>query len=231
MNCTKTKLVELIQGALSPEESKDVLDHLTTCTSCRERAKVMAVLGKIYPESAIRQTGKRIYLLAAGVLLLALIPAIVKLADESESEPNGWVHITESRPYPYFPVYPRSEQHGITKRRNAFQAYIRGEYQLALKAFEELEADPEILFFRGICEYFLGKRNAALTHLLAASRNERWRLPALWYQANIYLGIGETEKASLILEELRESGEEYAFEATSLLNHLKESLSRRGQEQ
>jgi len=223
MKCSETKLVELIQGNLTPEESRNALRHLETCPCCRERAKVMAVLEKIVPNRRCRRREWKIYLLAAGLLFCALVPAMVRLRQEIGSRPNALIQITESKPYPYFPLFPRSEETVTARRKRAFQAYISEDYRSALVDFNLLEADPEILFYKGICEYQLGRNEAALTHLtMAASREKRWKAPALWYKANLYLRINEQENARRVLEQLSRSGEEYASEAAFLLKRLRD---------
>jgi len=221
MKCNEKRLVGLIRGTLTQEECSNALRHLEECPVCRERAQVMVVLEAVVPDCKALQNRRKFYLLAAGFLFCALIPGVSKLNQEPEPSPDTFIQMTESRPYPYFPLEPRSGETESEERRKAFQAYVSGDYPSALASFSQLGNDPELLFFRAVCEYQLGQNQASLQHLAAAASMEvRWKAPALWYQANLYLRIGDVEMAAAALEELDKSSEEYSSEAASLLQQL-----------
>lgn len=222
MNCTETKLVELVQGALTPPETRVVLRHLKTCRPCRERVKVMAVLEKISPEKGLQHKRIRLYWMAAGLVLFALIPSIVDLGTQTVWQSNHWARFAETKPHPYFPLDPRSAESSDSKRRQAFLAYNRQDYRSALSELSRIEVDAQVLFYRGVCEYLLGQDKASLAHLREAARLEaKWKEPSLWYQANLQLRLDDVEEASAILEQLSKPGGEYFTEADSLLTQLK----------
>jgi tetratricopeptide (TPR) repeat protein len=186
----------------------------------------MAVLEKISPEGKLPRRRFRLYWMAAGLLLLALIPTIVILESETGLHTNRWVQFAETKPYPYFPLYPRSHGFPDSNRWNAFLDYNRQDFDSALSKLSSIESDAEVLFYRGVCEYLLGQHEASLTHLREASHlSARWKAPSLWYQANLQLRLGNVKEAGALLEQLSEPGGEYFAEAESLMRQLKLDVS------
>jgi hypothetical protein len=178
---------------------------------------VMTILERIVPDQTARRRRRKIYLLAAGFLLCALLPAMVDWSRQQASPRS----VVEARPYPYFPVNPRSDEIQATERQKAFESYLRNDFQTTLDHLRQLDEDPEIIFYRAVCEYFLGQDTAALKHFtVSMCLDDRWRAPALWYQANIHHQHGDGKRAEQLLKTLIKERGEFRSDAEALLERI-----------
>jgi hypothetical protein len=202
-----------------PKESQDALEHLKRCPQCCERVKVLILLEKLYSNDEMRPSRLKIYLLAAGLMICTLLPATMMIGPERGRESRFQVELVETRAYPLFIIDPRDDVSG--ERKRAWEAYLHKDYQSALSELSQLEDDPEVVFYRGVCEYMLGMNETANIHLShASSLEKRWEQPALWYRANILLRFGKMDPAIRLLKQLKRTGGEYSAEAETLMKRL-----------
>ena len=221
-DCEKVPLIEFLRSELDGPQTEIVLAHLETCQDCRERLRVMAALAASGPARRQRHFNSRLWLLAAGVLIALMVPLLYQFRPGA---PVAMEELATQDVYPApFPLVtrdgaPDTEQE--SRRKMADQAYSRRDYKAAETLFAGLPATGENLFYRGVCQYYLGRdKEAALTLQQAIEADSRWRRPGLWYQASACLKLGRREQATRNLLELKEGQDEYAQKAGGLLARL-----------
>jgi hypothetical protein len=224
MKCDRVQLPELLRGELSEEESGPVLAHLEECLSCRERARLMALLQGEPSLLTSRKPGKRRFHLAlAAVLCMVLVGVAVHL--RTQRAPAVDVHrLATSVPYPLIALTTRSTEMEEAGRSRAFEQYVRGDFVAAAESFSRLESAPrdgDVQFFWGVAAYLTGDLQAARRHLDRASElSGKWTEPSLWYLANLELKSGDAEAARDRLEALRAGRGEFGEAAERLLERL-----------
>lgn len=225
MNCQQIPLIEFIRSDLEAEETQQVLRHLEGCSQCRERLQVIVGLEAIYADGKPRKL-PRLWLLAAALAVLILIPVFYVSFSGLPQGGSSLARLATKEKYPYFPLQTRSSGKGPAastqdRREQAFAAYNAGDFATAARGFLKTTPDPEILFYLGITHYFLEQPANALDSLKKAKELEpRWRLPALWYQANIFLKTEREPPARDALTQLLKAKGEYEAEARELLRQL-----------
>jgi tetratricopeptide (TPR) repeat protein len=219
--CKNVPLIEFVRAELDGPQTEAVLAHLDACPACRERVQVMAALAATAPAKRERRFDRRLWLLAAGILVALLIPvfysqmkshAPLEELATNEAYPAPFALLTRDGPTPS----PLEEQ-----RRKADQAYSRRDYQAAQTLFAQLPPSAETLFYLGVSQYFLDHNQQAAVNLgRAAELDSHWQGPALWYQASAYLKLNRAQEARESLKKLTNRQDEYAEKAHALLAQL-----------
>ena len=132
----------------------------------------------------------------------------------------------------YFTPYPnmfepttRSNESVDSKRKEAFQAYERGDYQKAAALFKDLLSDNKeagMMLLLGNSNLILGHVDEAKENFITLNKDfDELDMQAKWYLSLCYLKSGETEKARAILNELGDTEVSYATKARELLEKVK----------
>ncbi len=224
-NCEEVPLIEFLKAELDADETERLLRHVENCVDCRERLQVMAAIAASYPardtEKRHHMSSRSLWLLAAGIVVAIIAPILYV-----QMSPAGIGGLATSEKYRAgFPLVTRggvevsaSEQ----VRREAYEAYRRGDFQRSGALFKLLPRDADTLFYLGVSQYFSGEPEQALDNLRRAGELDRkWYQPACWYRASAYLKTGQKEKAQEALRELLKGDGEYGKKAEELLEKLK----------
>lgn len=224
-SCEEVPLVEFLKAELDARETEELLRHVENCVDCRERLQVMAAVAASYPardtgERRPLMGGRRFWLLAAGIVVALIAPILYM-----QMSTSGIGSLATSEKYPgRFPLVTRGgvEVSAFEQvRRDAYEAYRRGDYQRSGALLKLLTRDADTLFYLGVSQYFSGEPEQALDNLHKASELDRnWYQPATWYRASAYLKIGKKEKAQAALRELLKADGEYRKKAEELLDEL-----------
>jgi tetratricopeptide (TPR) repeat protein len=131
----------------------------------------------------------------------------------------------------YFETYPNVFEPTVrgseveNERRDAFNAYDRGDYKTAVILFERIlkqKEEPGVLILLGNANLVLGNVEAAQSNFLTLIKNfDELDGQAKWFLGLSYLKQGNTEKARLILQELGDPQFTYSKKAKELLNDVK----------
>ncbi len=222
-NCDEVPLIEFLKAELDADETEALLRHVENCADCRERLQVMAAIAASYPEPEAekrsRISNRTLWLLAAG-LMVALLTPILYLQMSS-----GMGSLATSEKYPAgFPLVTRGgvEVGALEQvRREAYEAYRRGDFQRSGALLKLLPRDADTLFYLGVSQYFSGEPEQALGNLQRASElDAKWNQPAGWYRASAYLKTGQKEKAREALRQLAKGDGDYSKKAEELLEKL-----------
>jgi FimV-like protein len=224
--CEEIPLVEFLKAELDAHETEELLRHVENCVDCRERLQVMAAIAASFPARDIEKrrlgtSSRRLWLLAAGILVALIAPILYM-----QVSPAAIANLATSEKYPgSFPLVTRGgvEVSAFEQvRREAYEAYRRGDYQRSVALLKLLPRDADTLFYLGVSQYFSGEPEQALDNLQKASELDRnWSQPAHWYRASAYLKIGQKEKAQEALREILKGNGEYKKKAEELLEKLK----------
>ena len=132
----------------------------------------------------------------------------------------------------YFTPYPnmfepttRSNESVDSKRKEAFRAYERGDYQKAAALFKDLLSDNKeagMMLLLGNSNLILGHVDEAKENFITLNKDfDELDIQAKWYLSLCYLKSGETERARAILKELGDTEVSYATKARELLEKVK----------
>ncbi|RPI22810.1 MAG: hypothetical protein EHM61_21320 [Acidobacteria bacterium] len=223
-NCQEVPLIEFIKGELDAPGTEELLRHVESCPDCRERVQVMAAIAASYPAETLekkrRQFNQKLWLIAAGILV-ALIAPLLYL----EMRPTSIDQLATSEKYAAaFPLVTRGgvEVSALEQvRREAHEAYRRGDFRRSAALLKLLPPDADTHFYLGVSQYLTGEPDQALLNLQkAAQLDARWIAPSKWYRASAYLKIGQREQARALLRELAKGENEYRRKAEDLLEKL-----------
>lgn len=222
MNCDEVLLPELIRGELSEELAESVTHHLETCSSCRERARIMALLET---EAGIGQRPARRRLrslaLAAAVAIAACLGLLFHWTERDRPTVDWATELATHEPYPFIGLTVRgSNPASETDRHAAFTAYRQRKYETAARLFRQLVPDAEVSFYLGVSLYLAGEPEPACVHLREAAKTSGWRTPARWYLANALLARRDVDSAKRILTGLEVEPGEFQEKARLLLDQL-----------
>ena len=228
MNCQQAPLIEFVRSDLGKEETQRVLSHLESCPECRERLQVIVGLEALYTDRKAPRRFPQLRLLAAALALAILIPFSYIYFEDLLQRHSGLASLATQKQYTYFPLQTRSDsrspptsESSYDARQRAFAAYGAGDFSTAREWFEKAVPDPELLFYQGVTQYFLGQHDDASQNLKKAAELERrWQLPALWYQANIALKTEKEQQARDALNQIVSAKREFEVKARDLLNQL-----------
>jgi len=129
----------------------------------------------------------------------------------------------------YYQVYPNYEltslrgEEELTLRESAYQAYDRGDYELASTQFEKLDSVISAdFFFKGISHLELNEDMSAILSLQEVIKqgDSTYQSPARWYLALIYLRQDRFEQTIPLLKQLESGNSEYANSSRELLEEL-----------
>ncbi len=222
--CEEVPLIEFLKGELDADETEALLRHVENCADCRERLQVMAAIAASYPapeaEKRGRMSNRALWLLAAGIIVALLAPVLYM-----QMSPTRIGSLATSEKYPGgFPLVTRGgvEVGALEQvRREAYEAYRRGDFQRSGALLKLLPRDADTLFYLGVSQYFSGEPEQALGNLQRASElDAKWNQPAGWYRASAYLKTGQKEKAREALRQLAKGDGEYGKKAEELLEKL-----------
>ena len=221
MNCQQAPLLEFLRADTEVIRTEEVLRHLEECGNCRERLQVVVALEALYSDQLVRRRLPGGWLIAATLLLVSLIPLVYHNWLGVPAGPASLASLATQEKYPCFPLLTRSSTLIPHSRNRAFEAYNAGDFKQAEDWFAKLIADGESLFYQGVTQYFLGRHSDALNNLeKAVQMDARWKVPALWYEANILLKTGRKDEAEKALTHLARSQNEYREKARKLLSQL-----------
>jgi hypothetical protein len=225
MKCDRVQLPELLRGDLSEEDSGPVLAHLEECPSCRERARLMALLQGSPSLLAGKAPGRRRFHLAlAAAFFLAVVGVGIHVRVQRLAPAYEAHRLATTVPYPLVALTTRSTGPEEDGREQAFSRYALRDFAGAAEGFSSLElaaADPDVQFFWGVASYLSDDLPSARRSLeRAAELSERWVEPSLWYLANLELKSGDLEAARNRLESLRAAPGQFRTAADRLLEEL-----------
>ncbi len=222
MKCADIPLPELVRGDLPEDTASLVRAHLASCSRCRERARIMAVL-EVSETARVTSTRRRVRPLAvaASVILAGILILLLRHLEVGQTSPNLAASWATDEAYPYVGLTVRSSENGSDQERSqAFSAYQHGEYAAAARDLMRLESDPEVTFYLGVSLYLSGETEAASHYLSEAAQTEGWQEPARWYLANALLRDGQVSAARQTLTELTGEHGEFQRQAGELLQKL-----------
>jgi len=185
----------------------------------------MVAIAASYPaENAPKRRpgfGQKLWLMAAGIIVALIAPLVYLQLPET-----GIERLATNEKYPAaFPLVTRNEVEVSELeqvRRQAHEAYRRGDFRRSAELLKLLPADGDTLFYLGISQYLSGEYDQSLHNLAkAAEIDAKWKAPATWYRASAYLRTGRRDEAHAALRELAEGESEYKKKAEELLKQLK----------
>ncbi len=219
MNCEGYPLFRFSRGELNPAGARRTAEHVAECDTCSQRLQVMVALQEYHLENGLRRRRRRRWwLVAAAVLALAVVTVFVQQSLRQDGPPKPSV-IAVKIPYPLVLLNNRSDAE--TDRRSAYQAYLAGDYSRAEILLRRSTHEMDLLL-RGVSLYMLERWEEAVSVLRGVSHESAWRQPALWYEANALIRLGQWEEARRILQALAGEDGEYTDRATALVEQLGE---------
>jgi len=228
MDCDQQNIYELITGDLSGEEADSLVEHIRRCRRCAERARIMTVLADPEFRSRTRsrfRPGR--FLLAAAVLAVAVLIIPPLLLDwDSQNTTTGIRELATKEPYTFFPLEVRSPEDEL--REQAFTAYRQNRLREADRLFSRIQEEklnPEVLFFRGVTRYLLGRDEQARSDLENARISEPYRRAATWYLANLFVRRGQVPEALRELHTLQSEEGQFNDEARRLIQTITGRIS------
>lgn len=118
--------------------------------------------------------------------------------------------------------YPLASLQRGSDNNPGFQAYVNGEYNKAIKAFDSNSTDATVILYNGLSHLYAGDYDAAVT-LLGTLRDSRYRDQALWYQTLALMKSGRKEEAKKNLEQISSNPDHYkSAAARELLSSYKD---------
>lgn len=225
MTCRNMPLGSLLATRLSSAEIEAAALHLSACSDCRERMRVMTAIKAVFKQRPQRDVepparSSSVQWLSLGLLAAALLLCLLPLIHLHRLDRESVGEMATSKAYPAFPLQTRSAASSAV-REKAVRAYRTGRYNEAAALFSRFAADAEARFYEGVSCYFLGRTKQALEALEAARRlDPAWRTPALWYQANTLLKANQIEDARRLLERLTARDNDFSPAAKRLLRRL-----------
>ena len=161
------------------------------------------------------------YFAAAAVVAGLIALAVVFLPGNNDTER---LYEAYFKPYPnvFEPTLRGTAEN--TVRRQAFQAYERGEYEQAASLFKNLireEEEAGILFLLGNAQLTIGKTDEArLSFERTLNYFDELDLEARWYLALVYLKLGQPQVAKKYLVEVSLGESVFREQARELLADL-----------
>ena len=152
-----------------------------------------------------KRQGKRFKWWIASAALLALAALLFLLWPVAEKKATpGELYIAYYEPFPNLiaPIEKGDAAVQDTKKQAA-QAYQRGEYTEAIRLFNSLEnPDDGAVFYRGLCFLESGQLESAIRDIAktANSSTAKYQQAAEWYLALLYLKQGKTNDAKVQLD-------------------------------
>lgn len=244
---TSEKLDLYLDGRLPPDEQQAVEKQLKTDNELRESLQLQAQIRQALQEEGRAdlfdsldaldsaelegKPGKRSssptigrlprFLFAAAAVILLVVSLWWTF-----STPSGKTLYTD-----YYEVYPnyqssqsRSKEQTL-RFQSAIEAYEAGNYQKALRSFEQLPSDwqelPQVQFYTGICHLEQQNWEKATTLLTNVYQSDKMHEQATWYLALVQLRQENTAAAKKLLTEIVERPDHpYYSKAKQLLTEL-----------
>ncbi|GAB4243600.1 MAG: hypothetical protein Kow00109_19430 [Acidobacteriota bacterium] len=232
--CDQVPILELLRGELPVPRCEEVLEHLSGCPRCRERAKLMGLLElepprlELRPARSSEEKGskgnlRRLLPLAAALLLAAGVLASWFLIPRS---PGPGAEVPPLEPYPWDPTLTREtpEAAGAEQLRVAAELYRQQRYAEAAAVLQDLPSTPTSDFYLALC-WLLSGRDAPAARLLEGltAGESPWSEPARWYLAHVYFRQADRAAALRELEILSQRPGAYQEAAKDWLSRLRQA--------
>ena len=170
---------------------------------------------------------KLFYWVAAAVFVLAITSSIFLLQPSRLGASALFENYYEPYPNVFEPIERSEEEMPLDVEKRAYVAYESGEYDRAAELFEDMLAGKEVtepdivLLYLGISYIELGQAGKARNTLKKIGIKSIMRDQARWYLSLVLLKESEKDRARVVLEELKRSGESYySGRAAEILNQF-----------
>lgn len=222
-------LTAYIDGALSGDEARAVVNHCGECSECGDRLGTMMLLRSGAAKAALAPLVPRGVRVAA--LVMTLVVGLVGGVFLARAlAPNPWAeHATADTVPRWFHDFLYGYRDGVGATDAALaeglDLLVRGEFQQAIDVLEPLIQDarraPEASAYLGIARYLTGDVSRSTVALLeqGTSSSRAGRI-ADWYLANALLARGNVERARRRLTGLAFVGDWVGRRAQELLDLL-----------
>ena len=214
MKCDRLDGIDLVRTDLSPSELERRLEHVESCSPCRDRAAIAMALGA---RSRQRLPAAWQWLsVAASIGLLALWMSPAWL---NQKAPVDSATLATTEAYPVVRLVTRSAETDLTE--GILQAYRDRDCRRLAQLSDVASPGPDTQFLLGVCRYLNHEIEDAREAFEAGLRiSNRWLEPTNWYQANIALSSRRPAEARRMLQELASRPGQYQDQARSLLLRL-----------
>ena len=165
------------------------------------------------------------YLAAAGIALLVGVGIWWAISSVLSTPSSQHLYLAYYEPYPA-PSYLRDDPgQDLNPRDQAFQTYMKGDYEQATQLFTKLletGEDLQVRFLLGVSELENGNTEKARNHFWKVIEDGKnlYVTQARWYTALAYLKEEQPGSAEPILEDLAREKGKYADLASKLLSEM-----------
>ena len=205
------------EASLSEEERQELAIELGIRDGLNEgfREEIKEQLKTYESKRTIFGTINPIYYAAAVLVLVVGVTIVFNAKDNDLFSQNYEV-------YPNYELTTVRGSDAVLPREQAYQAYDLGDYDLAIVAFNQMEAltTPDY-FFRGLCYIETKKFDLAISDLQSVQDLDGdYRDAASWYLSIVLVQQERYDEAKLLLEKLTKNSNEYSKESEVLLKKL-----------
>lgn len=163
-------------------------------------------------ESKVRKMTFPWVRVAAAILLLAVVTPILWLT-LYRNDPNDILASELRSPYPLSAV-----GRGPIEDNPAYEAYLSGHYNNAIKAFEAREGDVTDTFYNGLSNLYAGHYDRAIELLSSESiGTSRYKEQALWFRSLALIKAERISEARESLQQISSQKQHYKSEQASIL--------------
>lgn len=215
---------DLNEGNISQRDIKMVRKILYATQSYGLKKELISIHGTLYnaqSESKSRVSNNWLYYSSLAATTIAII--VVLFIAFFKKQQHDSIFDDYFAPYPNY-VTERGNEQDVSWYAG-FEYYDQGEYNNALKKFEQgnypKEQEMAVQFYKGVCYLILGNATEAIASFTSTStKNNPYYQEVNWFLSLAFISNDEEDKAIEILKKI-EPGEFKYSEAQEIIDLLK----------
>ena len=227
-----------LDGKIAEEKLEAFELHYFECDGCfaelkaaeRLRSKEVPIVAPVAGEQKSKAWGfgfKLKPLLTFGTLFLVVLVAVLVMQFDNQANQEKWIEMTQFDSPLYVTAETRGQSLGnVPNFTNAMQEYNSKNYSNALSQLVNLpdsSTNPQVIFFKGICQLRTKETKAALESFdtIIENMDPSYYDEAIYYKAIALLRLNKKEEAVKQLENLSEMFSPYSQKAKDLMAKIK----------
>lgn len=228
-------LIDSYLSSSIAEEKQEAFElHYFECDGCfaelkaaeRLKAKEVPIVAPVPGQQKVRAFRWK-PLMVFGTLFLVVLASVFVLQQPGMQDKNEWTEMTGFEPPVYISKNTRGQGlAGAPTFSQAMQQYNLKNYTTALtqlKQIPDASSNPQVIFFKGICQLQTDQPEPALEsfNAIIESMNPSYYDEAIYYKAITLLRLNKKQEALKQLKNLSEMFSPYAQKAKDLMAKIK----------